>query len=371
MPHYAIGLISGTSQDAIDGVLAAFDEQGRWQQLLASHAGQYPAELGARLLQLGFEQEHLSLREWASLDRAVAEAFADAALELLRLASVPAEQVEVIGSHGQTVFHDPDGVGSSLQLGDGGYIAIRTGIPTASDFRRQDIALGGQGAPLAPGFHHALFSRDDEPRAVLNLGGIANLSLLPNTNPASVIGFDTGPANALMDEWAQLHCGTRFDVDGAYGRSGKLQQPLLQVLLADAYFARPAPKSTGRGAFRLGWARARAPGLDALPPADVQHTFCELTARTVVEALRRAQPATRRLLVCGGGVRNGHLIERLHALLEGVPLDSTQAHGLHPDWVEAGLMAWLGMRRRLRLPGTLPAVTGASRAVVAGALYRP
>jgi anhydro-N-acetylmuramic acid kinase len=365
----AIGLISGTSQDGIDAVLAEF-EHGSWRRILATHSGAYPPAIRSRLLGLGYEHTPVTLAEYAELDRAVADAFADSALALLKTAGVDAASVRALGSHGQTVFHDA-ALGNSLQIGDPSRIAARTGIVTVADFRRADVALGGHGAPLLPVFHHALFADDERPRAVLNLGGIANLTLLPSAEAAAVRGFDCGPASCLMDEWAEAHLGTRYDADGAFAASGKVQVPLLNALLADPYFAQPAPKSTGRGYFRLGWVQARWPTLDQLPAADVQRTLCELTARSVLEALHAAMPDVRELLVCGGGVRNGFLMQRLRALAPQLQIESTEARGLHPDWVEASAFAWLALQRLDGCAGNLPGVTGASRAAVLGGVFDP
>ncbi|WP_428310792.1 anhydro-N-acetylmuramic acid kinase [Hydrocarboniphaga sp.] len=366
----AIGLISGTSQDGIDAVLAEF-EHGQFQRLLATHSGAYPPAIRSRLLELGYEASPVTLAEYAALDRAVADAFADTAIELLRIAGVDHAAVNVLGSHGQTVFHDAVGIANSLQLGDPSRIAVRSRIVTVADFRRADVALGGQGAPLLPVFHHALFAEDGRPAAVLNLGGIANLTLLPSADAAAVRGFDCGPANGLMDEWAELHTGARYDADGAFAASGKVHVPLLEALLADPYFALPAPKSTGRGYFRLAWVRALWPTLDQLPAADVQRTLCELTARSALQALQAAMPEARELLVCGGGVRNRFLMQRLRALAPQLRVESTEARGLHPDWVEATAFAWLAVQRLDGCAGNLPGVTGASRAAVLGGVFDP
>lgn len=367
----AVGLISGTSQDGIDAVLAEFDEHGAWRGIVATHSGAYPAEIRARLLALGYEHTPITLAEYAELDRAVADAFADTALDLLQIAGVAPAAVRALGSHGQTVFHDAAQIGNSLQIGDASRIAARTGIVTVADFRRADVALGGQGAPLLPVFHHALFASDARPCAVLNLGGIANLTLLPSADAGAVRGFDCGPANGLMDEWAELHLGARYDADGAFAAGGKVHVPLLNALLADPYFALPAPKSTGRGYFRLGWVRRRWPSLDQLPAADVQRTLCELSARSVLDALHAAMPDARELRVCGGGVRNAFLMQRLRALAPQLQVDSTEVHGLHPDWVEASAFAWLALRRLDGRSASLPGVTGASRGAVLGGVFAP
>ncbi|EIT71432.1 MULTISPECIES: anhydro-N-acetylmuramic acid kinase [Hydrocarboniphaga] len=369
MRRLALGLISGTSQDGIDAVLAAFEDDD-WQGIVATHSGQYPQAVRTRLLALGYENRPVSLAEFAELDRAVADAFADTALAVLSQAGIPAAQVSALGSHGQTIFHDA-ALGNSLQIGDPSRIAARTGIATVGDLRRKDIALGGQGAPLLPVFHHALFARADEPRAVLNLGGIANLTLLPDADASQVRGFDCGPANGLMDEWIELHRGLRYDADGVFAASGQRVPALLDALLSDPYFALPPPKSTGRGYFLIDWVRRRFPALASLPAADVQRTLCELTARSALEALDATLPTARRLLVCGGGAHNGFLMQRLRELSPQRIVEPTQAHGLHADWVEASAFAWLALRRLDAATGNLPSVTGAARSTVLGGLFLP
>jgi len=365
-----LGLISGTSMDGVAAVLAEF-KYGRYAGLRAASNTVYDPALRARLLELAGSDSAVSLRELASLDTAVAKAFAQAALDLLTTAGVRADQVRAIGSHGQTVFHDTARQPwATLQLGDPSHIAARTGLTTVADFRRKDLALGGQGAPLLPVFHHALFADAAEPRAVLNLGGIANLTFLPGLAVAEVRGFDTGPGNGLMDEWSERQLGKPYDPDGAYAASGTPVPDLLAALLADPYFAQSPPKSTGRSSFNLAWARTRYPRLDQLAPPDVQASLAELTAQSVAADLRRHAPATRRLLVCGGGVRNGHLIARLRAVLPDCAVQATDAQGLDAEWVEAAAFAWLAMRTLENLPGNLPGVTGAERETVLGGIYQ-
>lgn len=357
--------------DAVDVALCAFDDAGRLEAVRATHSATYPETLRRQLLQLQADPARaLSLHDWMGLDEGVATTFARTAQELLARIATPASAIAVVGSHGQTVFHDPQGIGSSLQLGNPSRIATILGITTVGDFRRADIALGGQGAPLVPAFHHALFA-DAEPRAVLNLGGIGNLTLMPGTDPAQVTGFDTGPANALMDEWSLQCRGQAYDADGAWAASGEPHEGLIQALLADPYFVAPPPKSTGRDRFNLRWALQRYAGLTDLPAADVQRSFAELTVRSVTDALLRHAPATRRLLICGGGARNGFLKRLLGERLPGLTIVDTDAHGLDAQWVEAAAFAWLGWRALKGLPGNLPAVTGARRPAVLGGLYRP
>ena len=309
----------------------------------------------------------VSLDALGALDATVALAFADAALALLQDAGVPRGRVRAIGSHGQTIRHRPQADPPfTWQLGDGNVIAERSGIDTVADFRRRDVAAGGQGAPLMPAFHAALLGSPQEDRAVLNLGGIANFTLLPVGG--EVRGFDTGPANALMDAWCERHTGRAYDADGAFAASGQVDAALLARLLADPWFALPPPKSTGREHFHLDWLQARM-GETVLPPADVQATLLDLTARTVADALQMTQPDTRRVLVCGGGVRNAVLMARLAAYLPQAIVESTAMHGLEPDYVEAMGFAWLARETLAGRPGNLPAVTGASGRRILGTVF--
>ncbi|MGH8461466.1 MAG: anhydro-N-acetylmuramic acid kinase [Stenotrophobium sp.] len=360
-----VGLMSGTSMDGVDAALCAF-HGNRFERILATHTLAYPAPLRAQLLHLQRDTPAITLREFADLDRQVAEVFASAAIGLLEShAHIP---ITALGSHGQTVFHDPSGVGSSLQLGDPNLIAARTGITTVADFRRRDIALGGQGAPLVPAFHHACFSSADEARCVVNIGGIANVTVLP-TGDAPVLGFDTGPGNGLMDEWTERHLQQAFDLGGVFAASGKLNKSLLTALMAEPYFAQSPPKSTGRGDFHINQVERRYPALAQLPPADVQRTFCELTALSIADAIRVHAPATQRVIVCGGGAKNGWLMQRLTALCA-LPIAASDDFGLASGWVEAAAFAWLAMRTLKGLPGNLPTVTGARSASILGGIFR-
>lgn len=349
--------------DGVDAVLCEF-EGPRFRSVRSTHSVAYPADLRQRLLRLQREAGAISLADYAACDNAVADSFAEAALPLCRAGGVTA-----VGSHGQTVFHGPQGVQSSLQIGNPARLAVRLGLPVVADFRRADVALGGQGAPLVPAFHHAVFSVAQERRAVLNLGGIANITLLPGTDPAQVTGWDTGPANALLDEWVQQQQGRAQDDNGAWAAQGRVQPALLEALLADPYFQRLPPKSTGRDVFNLDWVRRRFPALDSLPPVDVQRSLLELTVESVARAL--AGSGVARLLVCGGGALNRFLMQTLAARLAPLGVESTAVAGLAPMQVEGAAFAWLACRRWEGLPGNLPAVTGASRPAVLGGLYLP
>ena len=369
MTELYLGLMSGTSMDGIDAALCELRNR-RFLRVVGSLSQPYPAALRDELLQLQRQQPALTLASLAALDRAVARCFADTATGLLREVGLTAAEVRGLGSHGQTVFHDPGGARASLQLGDPSLIAAVTGITTVADFRRADIARGGQGAPLVPAFHHAVFASDWEARAVVNVGGIANLTALPGADARSVRGFDTGPGNGLMDEWIQQQQHQPLDREGRWAASGHVHDGLLQALLADPYFAQPPPKSTGRGDFNLDWVRKRYPPLAELSAADVQRTLCELTAATIAGAVQAHAPKTGSLYVCGGGAQNAFLMRRLKDLLPKVGVSDTGRLGLAPGLVEPAAFAWLAMRTLQELPGNLPAVTGASGEAVLGGIYR-
>ena len=360
-----LGLISGTSADSIDSVLVSFSRGV--PQLLASHAHPWPTALRERMLALAQGETALDLDAFGRLDVEIGHGFADAALHLLEHSGTPATAVRAIGSHGQTLRHRPTGTYPfTLQLGDPSVIAERCGMDVVADFRRADIAAGGQGAPLLPALHAMLLSRPGHARVVLNLGGIANITVLGADG--SVLGFDTGPANGLLDAWCLRQRGESFDRDGAYAASGHLDAGLLDALLADPYFALPPPKSTGREHFHLGWLATHAPSA-ALDPADVQATLLELTARSVAMAIAQHAPDAEEVLACGGGVHNGALMRRLGELLAPRVLLSTSRYGIDPDFLEATAFAWLARQRLLGLPGNLPAVTGARGPRVLGAIY--
>lgn len=361
-----LGLMSGTSADGIDAALVQFPAAGGCHFIDGlTHA--WPTALRERLVDLGQGGELASLDELGDVDARIGLHFAEAANALLAQAGVQASAVRAIGSHGQTVRHRPGALPAfTLQLGDANRIVEATGITTVADFRRRDVAAGGQGAPLMPAFHLAMLGTTDEDRAVLNLGGIANLSLIPRDG--RLLGFDTGPANALLDAWCQRHTGATFDRDGAFAAGGKVDEALLARWCSDPWFALPPPKSTGREQFHLAWAE-RFAGDDVRAPADVQATLLELTAATVAAALLRGLPSVHRVLVCGGGVRNAQLLRRLAARLPGVVVESSALHGLDPDYMEAMGFAWLAQQTLAGLPGNLPSVTGARGPRILGAIH--
>lgn len=379
-----LGLMSGTSADGVDGVLVDWNPpDGRLLALRAQAHRAFPAALRAELIALNRPgPDELNRAARAAL--AVTAVYAEVVEALLQATGCPRAAVAAIGAHGQTVRHhpaaldDPQGLGlpaagHTLQLAAPAWLAERCGIPVVADFRSRDLAAGGQGAPLVPGFHQALWRRPGEDLAVLNLGGIANLTLLPATGPAT--GFDTGPANALMDLWAERHLGQPLDADGAWAASGRVDAALLARALAEPYFARPAPKSTGRDHFDAAWLDALLAGGGApLPSAqDVQATLLALTVASVSAPLRQWAPATtapgRRLIVCGGGAFNGALMRALDAALPGWIVTSSAAAGLPPQQVEATAFAWLARAHLRGEPGNLPAVTGARGPRVLGAFY--
>jgi len=360
-----LGLISGTSADGIDAALVGFPE-GR-PRLQAVHNLPWPADLRARILTLSQSDEPLDIDTFGHLDVRIGHCFADAAQALLKRSGTAASDVRAIGSHGQTMRHRPAGpYPFTLQLGDPTVIAERCGVDVVADFRRADVAAGGQGAPLLPAVHAMLLGRPGHARVVLNLGGIANITVLGADG--SVSGFDTGPANGLLDAWCQRHGGEPYDRDGAFAARGKVAPALLRALLDDPYFALAPPKSTGREYFHLAWlaGHRQQAGLD---PADVQATLLELSARSVADAIDRHAATADEVLACGGGVHNGALMRRLGELLAPRALFTTAREGIDPDYLEATAFAWLARQRLLGLPGNLPAVTGARGPRVLGALH--
>jgi anhydro-N-acetylmuramic acid kinase len=357
-----IGLISGTSADGIDAALLRVSPR---IEVIAARTTPYGADLRSTILRVSQVDAKLDLDEFGALDTAVGEAFADAAQRLIEDAGVDARQIRAIGSHGQTLRHRPRPPHRfTLQVGDPNVIAERTGRDVVADFRRRDVAAGGEGAPLMPAFHAAVLGDACETRAVLNLGGIGNLTLLPVDG--AVRGFDTGPANGLMDAWCFEHTGRSFDAGGAWGATGRALPALLERCLAEPWLALPPPKSSGRDQFHLGWLRERLHGDEAA--ADVQATLAELSARSIVDALRATQPDTARLIACGGGVHNALLMARIAALLPGVVVESSAAHGIDPDAVEAAGFAWLAWQTLEGRPGNRPEVTGATGPRVLGVI---
>ena len=361
MPDHYVGLMSGTSLDGVDAVLAA-TRGGRLLQLRSVHLP-FPAKLRSRLLGLqesGFDELHRA----ALLSNELSDLYAGAIRRLLARAGVAARAIAAIGCHGQTVRHRPAD-GYTLQLVNGARLAERSGITVVCDFRSRDIAAGGEGAPLVPAYHHAVFRSARCSRAIVNLGGIANITSLPARG--RVTGFDSGPGNCLLDAWIREKRGKPYDPDGDWAAGGQVIPRLLAKLLAHPYLRRRPPKSTGREEFSLKWLKRRLAGNERA--ADVQATLSELTAITVARAVRQYCPGAREVFVCGGGARNRVLLARLAALLPQKRVATTAALGIEPEHVEALAFAWLARQALRREPGNLPAVTGARGPRVLGAIH--
>lgn len=362
-----IGLMSGTSVDAIDAVLCNIDDTSSQPiQLLHSKSFAFPKIIQQQIHSLSnAEYTHDPIEEMALLDRELGELFAEAVDDLLKDSGYTRNEITAIGSHGQTIRHRPDAYHPfTIQIGNPHSIAARTGITTVADFRTRDMVYGGQGAPLVPAFHQAIFHDPEQDRIVVNLGGIANITYLPAQG--EVLGYDTGPANTLMDQWIVLHQNKSFDRDGQWAQQGKVIPKLLNELLSDNYFSQAYPKSTGREHFNLNWLKRFS--VDTFAPEDVQATLMELTTATVSQAIQQ-HTSNGTIILCGGGAYNSALKQSLQQSLNGFKVKSSQEFGVAPDWVEALAFAWLADRCLNNLSGNLPAVTGAQREVILGSIY--
>lgn len=359
---FYIGVMSGTSLDGLD---IALIEQSPAIRLIATHYIAMPETLRAELLSLcasgpdEIARSAMAQQHWVKLA-------AQGIHSLLQQQQLQAQDIRAIGSHGQTVRHEPSR-GFTVQIGNPALLTELTGITVISDFRSRDVAAGGQGAPLVPAFHEALFEQRSGKRAVLNVGGFSNLSLIETAKP--VAGFDCGPGNVLLDAWIQTQRAETFDRNGQWAASGQLDQALLKTLLSDPFFATQGPKSTGREVFNLQWLNQHLAQHPAIPAENVQATLLELTALTIVDSLQAAQVDTQELLVCGGGAHNGTLMRRLSALLPGTQVNSTAVYGVDPDWVEAMAFAWLAHCCLEGIAANRPSVTGARGPRVLGAIY--
>jgi anhydro-N-acetylmuramic acid kinase len=364
MANLYIGLMSGTSIDGIDAALVDFSEHQ--PRLIDCYTFAYSNELTNTLHELCSPSDN-EIVTLGMTDAKVAVAFADAVNALLARNSLNSCDVCAIGSHGQTVRHmveqDP---AFSLQIGDPNTIAVLTQIEVIADFRRKDIALGGQGAPLVPAFHRAVFASTDHARAVVNIGGISNMTYLPADTSKLISGFDTGPGNTLLDAWCRRHTGNRFDADGQWAAQGNVNETLLSVLLETDYFSLPAPKSTGRELFNIHWLDSQLAMIKhPISPIDVQATLVAFTAQSI--ALHITQfTDIKHVYICGGGAQNGHLMAVLQRTLPSCEVSSTQALGIHPDHVEAMAFAWLAYAHKSNIAGNIPNVTGASREAILG-----
>ncbi|MBI1942880.1 MAG: anhydro-N-acetylmuramic acid kinase [Betaproteobacteria bacterium] len=356
-----LGLMSGTSLDGVDAVLA--DLAGARPQLLAHAHRPFEARLRRELLALNSPADN-ELERAALAGNDLARSYAAAVAALLAQAGIPAAEMRAIGCHGQTVRHGP-ARGYTVQIGNAALLAELTGIRVVADFRSRDVAAGGQGAPLAPAFHAAVFAHPAEDRAVLNLGGIANLTCLPRAG--EVAGFDTGPGNCLLDLWISKSLGRPYDEDGAWAAGAQHLPGLLERMLRDPYFAAPPPKSTGRDLFNEAWLQAMLRGGE--DARAVQATLAELTARSVCDGIARYCRPALRVIACGGGVGNLALMERLRTAAAPIPVESSAQHGIDPQRVEATAFAWLAKQALDGRPASLPSVTGARAARVLGAVY--
>jgi anhydro-N-acetylmuramic acid kinase len=364
--NYYIGVMSGTSLDAIDLVIAQRTASGFKQ--IAGSATELPAALRSQLLQICTEKQ-VSLLTLGEIDHLFALTCARAIKQLLKDNHFSAGQICAIGSHGQTIFHCPLGnYPFSQQIGDANLLAAKTGITCVADFRRMDMAYGGQGAPLVPAFHQALFAQSGKNRIILNIGGIANISLLTST--CQVLGYDTGPGNMLLDAWINKTQGKHFDKDSRFARQGKLQPALLTQLLSEPYFNLPAPKSTGRERFNLAWLEAQLEQLHSslFSDADIQRTLLELTALTISEQIKK-QSSGCEVFVCGGGAQNPLLMSRLQSLMPGHQVSDTHALNVDPMFVEAIAFAWLAEQRIFKQRVALKDVTGAEQDAILGGVY--
>jgi anhydro-N-acetylmuramic acid kinase len=365
MAEHYIGLMSGTSMDALDAVVVDFASTP--PRLIASHSLRLDNALRQEILEL-CSPGHNEIERLAELDVRIGQVSALATLQLLEKAELTAAAITGIGSHGQTIRHSPDtAIPYTLQIGDPNTIAQLSGITTVADFRRRDLVVGGQGAPLVPAFHQSLFRSQEKNRVILNIGGIANISILPADLSQPVSGFDTGPGNMLMDAWTQLYHRQPYDEGGNWARGGSVDDELLNDLLADPYLSLRPPKSTGREKYNLRWLEKQLSGEQS--PRDVQASLCEQTAATIAYAVLQFAPDTEEIYVCGGGAHNGYLLERISAYLDGCHVTTTSDLGVDPQWVEAMAFAWLARQTLQGLPGNLPAVTGASEAVILGGIY--
>ena len=362
-----IGVMSGTSMDGVDTALVKIDDLN--VEMIQHDFYPMPESLKQALLEVSIGQQ-TNLKQIGELDHKLGHLFADAINQLMAKSGRKPEDIRAIGNHGQTVFHQPESdTPFTMQLGDANIITVKTGITTVADFRRRDMALGGQGAPLVPAFHHTIFSPTDSTIVVLNIGGITNISVLQPEKPT--LGYDTGPGNILMDAWIHRHLGHKYDRDAAFALSGSVIPELLEKLCSEPYFSQPAPKSSGRELFNLPWLTKHLESFDTcFSAADVQATLAEFTSQTIANEVDKFLFGEHpELLVCGGGIHNPLLIKRLKELLPDWNIKTTTEKGIDSDYMEAIAFAWLAQRRMDNLPSNLPEVTGASEPASLGVIY--
>ena len=356
--------MSGTSMDAVDIAMVEFDQHA---DLLDYRQYPIPENLKQQVRAIN---GNTALEQMAEIDHKLGQLFADAVNRFLTDSNTKASSITAIGSHGQTVYHRPEpDWRTSLQLGDANVICARTGIGTVADFRRMDMACNGQGAPLAPAFHRYQFRGAGKNRTVLNIGGIANISILPADETIDISGFDTGPGNGLLDDWNYKHNQTDMDRDSQWAGTGKVNDELLREMMADPYFALSPPKSTGRDYFNMAWLQRQTNTKD-ISPEDIQATLLEFSMQTIAQAIETCFQECEEIYVCGGGASNPAMLGRLQALLPSTKLMTTEVLGIHPDAVEAVTFAWLAYCRINETKLELSSITGADRPILAGAIYK-
>ena len=365
---YYIGVMSGTSLDGVDVAITSYSEDDHFQ-LIAAETFSFPEKLHSTL-QAFITKQVCDFQDLGEADIALGQLIGQSIKQLLASQNISAGDISAIGSHGQTLFHSPSGqFPFSTQIGNANVIAEITGITTIADFRQRDIAAGGQGAPLVPAFHQALFSSNSEDRVIVNIGGISNITVLPASSD-KVIGFDTGTGNCLLDYWVQYHLNESYDKSGQWARSGQCNSNFLNLLLDEAFFKQQAPKSTGRELFNQHWLAEKIALFEQkLEAVDIQATLLELTVQTIANDINNYASKNSSVFICGGGAHNDYLLERLQVLLNNKNVSSTEYLNLHPDWVEACAFAWLAYRTMNNQAGNLPSVTGAKHPVVLGAIY--
>ncbi len=369
---YFIGLMSGTSLDGVDTIICSINSPHDFQ-LIDAHSYPIPTPLKKSLLVLSQERQPDELARYAELDPQMGHLFADCCLSLLKKNNITPDQIHAIGSHGQTLRHYPKAkYPTTLQIGDPNIIAQKTNITTIADFRRRDMAAGGQGAPLVPPFHHALFGAEEQNinRVILNIGGIANITFLPATADP-ILGYDTGPGNGLMDDWCSRYFDCAYDQSGNLASQGHINKALLSIMLNDSYFSQNFPKSTGREYFSYEWIELQlAKYGQSIDKSDVLTTLLELSCLSIRNEINQLKPRADEVLVCGGGVRNTRLMQRLQELMPEKTVASTESFGLHPDWVEASAFAWLAHQTINGLSANSPSVTGARKEVILGGIWQ-
>lgn len=366
---YYIGVMSGTSLDGVDIAISSFAEGDGQFKFVRAKTFPFPEPLYQSIKHL-INEKKSSLQTLGKLDIAIGQLIGLSINAFLTELNISAIDIKAIGCHGQTVFHYPESEQPfSMQIGNANVIAELTGITTVADFRQRDIAAGGQGAPLVPAFHHALFKAEED-RVIVNIGGISNITFLPSSPEEAILGFDTGPGNVLLDYWIQSQLDQAYDSSGQWAASGTPHDKLLSYLLNEAYFELPIPKSTGRELFNSGWLNENiAKHLDEIAPEDIQATLVELTAITISNDIKKHASTCRSVFICGGGAYNNYLLTRLQGQLNSKVVATTEMLGLHPDWVEACAFAWLAYRTINKQTGSLPSVTGAQHPVILGAIY--